>query len=83
MTIGGMFQTACNKCGGQGQRNSNPCGPCRGQKVAVENKTATVVIPAGINNGDTVRVKGSGGTGKLFSSFEFEIVKLTLLFFII
>ncbi len=53
----------CPQCNGRGKIIKNPCTTCRGKgKVRKTHKTK-VRIPAGINEGQTVRVRGEGSVG--------------------
>lgn len=56
-------QKICSKCGGKGSIIKNPCSKCHGGgRVSVE-KTITVSIPAGIDDGQTIRSAGQGHGG--------------------
>ncbi|MFD0738150.1 molecular chaperone DnaJ [Lysobacter koreensis] len=61
----GIFsmQQACPHCDGRGQSISNPCGDCRGQGRVERTKTLQVKIPAGVDNGDRIRLAGEGEAG--------------------
>ena len=61
----GIFsmQQGCPHCGGRGQTISNPCGDCHGQGRIEETKTLSVKIPAGVDNGDRIRLTGEGEAG--------------------
>ena len=61
----GIFsmQQGCPHCGGRGQTISNPCGDCHGQGRVEETKTLSVKIPAGVDNGDRIRLAGEGEAG--------------------
>lgn len=54
------IQQPCPTCGGSGQVISNPCGACHGQGRTQEEKKLQVKIPAGIDNGDRIRLTGEG-----------------------
>ena len=65
--MGGMsFQTTgvCDKCRGMGKIIKNPCDQCRGTGTQRENKKLTVTIPAGIDNGERIALRGMGCDGK-------------------
>jgi molecular chaperone DnaJ len=65
--MGGMsFQTAvtCDKCGGSGKIIKNPCQRCRASGFVKENKKLTVSIPAGIDDGERISLRGLGSDGK-------------------
>jgi len=61
----GIFsmQQACPHCGGRGQSISNPCADCHGQGRVERTKTLQVKIPAGVDNGDRIRLAGEGEAG--------------------
>lgn len=61
----GMFsvQQACPDCRGQGTIISNPCGQCGGQGRRQENRKLSVKIPAGVDQGDRIRLSGKGEAG--------------------
>lgn len=54
---------ACPNCGGTGQQVLSPCHDCSGQGRRVLNRSLTVEIPAGVNEGATLRVPGRGAAG--------------------
>ena len=56
-------QKTCPKCGGKGQIISNPCIKCSGSGRIRISKQISVDIPAGIDNGQTLRVSGQGDSG--------------------
>ena len=56
-------QTTCQKCGGTGKIVKNPCPTCRGKAKVRKNKKIMVNIPAGVDNGQAVRVSGEGSVG--------------------
>ncbi len=56
-------QQTCRDCGGQGQVIKNPCSNCRGQGRVQERKTLSVKVPAGVDNGDRIRLTGEGEAG--------------------
>ena len=61
----GIFtmQQGCPDCGGRGQAIRNPCRHCRGAGRVEDDKTLSVKIPAGVDNGDRVRLQGEGEAG--------------------
>lgn len=61
-TILGTFQTkaACSACGGEGKVPDQRCSTCRGDGVVRGKKTLTVHIPSGVENGNVLRVRGTG-----------------------
>lgn len=56
-------QQACPHCHGAGETISHPCSDCRGQGRRQESKKLSVKIPAGIDNGDRIRLTGEGEAG--------------------
>ena len=64
-TLFGTMQTEgpCEHCGGTGKIVKNPCKSCGGSGYSRLSKDLDVVIPAGINSGQQVRVKGKGERG--------------------
>jgi molecular chaperone DnaJ len=53
-------QQTCPTCHGKGKIIVDPCGDCRGQGVTRENKKLNVKVPAGVDNGDRIRLSGEG-----------------------
>src|SRR5262245_8749475 len=49
---------ACPHCGGRGQIVEHPCTDCRGAGRVVEERTLQVTIPAGIHDGQRIRLSG-------------------------
>ena len=54
----------CDVCGGDGRRPRDPCETCRGDGMVVERKRVEVEIPAGIAEGQRIRVSGRGHAGE-------------------
>jgi len=57
-------QQTCPHCNGQGKTISDPCGTCHGQGRVEERKTLSVKVPAGVDNGDRIRLSGEGEAGE-------------------
>lgn len=53
-------QQACPQCHGNGTIISDPCLDCGGQGRVRENKKLAVKIPAGVDEGDQIRLSGEG-----------------------
>ena len=53
-------QQTCSPCSGTGQIIKDKCRTCRGVGAVKENKTLSVNIPSGVDNGDKVRLSGEG-----------------------
>jgi molecular chaperone DnaJ len=64
-SILGQMVTAgpCTRCGGIGQIIASPCADCRGEGRRTEERTFTVDVPAGVDNGSTLRLSGRGAAG--------------------
>jgi len=58
------FSQVCSTCGGRGQVISSPCKKCRGTGVERRRRNVKVRIPAGVRDGQRIRVKGRGGAGR-------------------
>jgi molecular chaperone DnaJ len=54
---------ACPACGGSGRKIETPCKECRGAGRVFERRTVTVDIPAGIHDGQRIRMSGEGHAG--------------------
>lgn len=50
----------CNRCGGSGRVILSPCSKCRGRGLVEEEKKLSVKIPAGIDTGHRLRLRGEG-----------------------
>lgn len=61
----GVFaQTStCTECSGRGKTVEKVCKECKGQARVKNTKTITVKVPAGVNDGNTLRVQGEGEAG--------------------
>jgi len=55
--------TACPSCGGLGKTIASPCGLCEGQGRTIEQRTYSVEVPAGVDDGSTLRLTGRGAAG--------------------
>jgi molecular chaperone DnaJ len=53
----------CNRCGGEGRIPATPCERCGGAGRVTEERTWEVDIPAGIEDGQRVRISGAGHAG--------------------
>lgn len=65
--MGGMsFQskTTCEKCRGTGRFIKSPCQKCRGSGLERETRKLTVNIPAGIDDGERIALRGQGCEGR-------------------
>lgn len=55
--------TTCSQCGGKGKIIKTPCNTCKGKGKVRRTKRVTVKVPAGVNDGQSVRVRGEGNVG--------------------
>lgn len=64
-TILGVIQTkaACSACNGKGKTFKTRCNKCKGNGKIKVSKTITIDIPAGIDNGEQLRLSGKGEPG--------------------
>ena len=53
----------CTRCSGMGQVIMTPCGNCRGDGRVRARRTHSVDVPAGIRDGQTMRLTGRGDAG--------------------
>lgn len=58
------LQQTCPRCHGNGKMISDPCTSCKGQGRVEKNKTLSVKVPAGVDNGDRIRLSGEGEAGE-------------------
>jgi molecular chaperone DnaJ len=61
-TLFGVFSSIspCEKCEGEGKIIKTSCGECRGAGVITDVKKIKVEVPAGIDNGNQIRLSGKG-----------------------
>jgi molecular chaperone DnaJ len=65
MNQGGFaFSVPCPQCGGRGVVIEHACGTCRGTGAEMRNREVRVRVPAGIDDGSRIRVKGRGAPGR-------------------
>lgn len=58
------IQQTCPNCRGTGRVIAQPCGECRGQGRVKHTKTLSVKVPAGVDEGDQIRLAGEGEAGE-------------------
>jgi len=61
----GQIQTSrvCSRCGGEGKTYETPCSVCHGQGTVRQTRRLKVKIPAGVDDGQIVRLGGQGEAG--------------------
>lgn len=65
-TAFGTFQTqtTCDQCNGTGKEIKEKCDDCQGSGLRRETHSVKVTIPAGIEDGNQIRLQGQGNAGK-------------------
>lgn len=65
-TILGAMQVraVCDNCGGEGKTYAQKCRQCGGTGVVYENASLDIKIPAGIDDGESIRLSGQGEAGE-------------------
>ncbi len=58
------FSSPCRFCGGSGTVIEDPCGTCHGSGVERRPREIKVRIPAGVKDGQTIKLKGKGSPGR-------------------
>jgi len=63
--FGGMFRmvTTCPTCRGRGTLIKERCDGCHGQGTTIASRVVTIKIPAGVHEGQAVRIAGEGEAG--------------------
>lgn len=65
--LGGMAFSStvpCNRCQGKGKIISHPCKTCGGNGAVKKQKKVSVAVPAGIDEGQAISLRGQGNAGK-------------------
>jgi molecular chaperone DnaJ len=57
-------QQTCPSCRGTGKKIEQPCRDCHGRGRTQHTKTLAVKVPAGVDNGDRIRLSGEGEAGQ-------------------
>jgi molecular chaperone DnaJ len=58
------FSQPCTTCAGRGTVITDPCETCRGSGVVRRDREVKVRIPAGVDDGQRIRLKGRGAAGR-------------------
>jgi molecular chaperone DnaJ len=59
-----VTSVACARCSGTGDMIPNPCPECRGEGRSMRESSLTVEVPAGVDDGSTLRLADRGGAGQ-------------------
>jgi len=70
-----MVQT-CQRCGGEGNIIQTPCPECKGQGRETVSRKIKVKIPAGVDNGSSLRVRSEGEAGTAGKGDLYVIVEV-------
>ncbi len=63
--LGNMqVQAECDDCGGEGKTYDKKCSKCGGSGTFMDSVKLKIKIPAGINDGETIRLSGQGEAGE-------------------
>ncbi|XP_072273777.1 dnaJ homolog subfamily A member 3, mitochondrial isoform X2 [Pyxicephalus adspersus] len=65
-----VMRSTCRRCGGRGTTMTNPCLSCQGSGETKQKKTVTVPVPAGVEDGQTVRMPV--GRKEIFITFRVQ-----------
>jgi molecular chaperone DnaJ len=65
-SVGGAFtmNETCPACGGRGLVVDDPCPTCHGSGRGLSNRTISARIPAGVKDGQRIRIRGKGANGE-------------------
>ncbi len=58
-----LIERTCPTCGGQGRVIRNPCRVCQGAGTVQRERSLSVAIPAGVEDGTRIRLSGEGEAG--------------------
>lgn len=56
--------TECSRCGGRGYIIDSACAECRGRGTLERRRKISLVVPAGLDDGHTLRLRGEGDAGE-------------------
>ncbi|XP_075686564.1 dnaJ homolog subfamily A member 3, mitochondrial isoform X1 [Rhinoderma darwinii] len=65
-----VMRSTCRRCAGRGTTMTNPCFSCRGSGQTKQRKSVTVPVPAGVEDGQTVRMPV--GKKEIFITFRVQ-----------
>ena len=56
--------SVCPECGGEGYKPKTPCNVCKGEGRIKEKEDIKIVIPAGVDSNQIIKMKGKGEAGR-------------------
>lgn len=59
-----VTQSTCDKCGGKGTIVKEPCSKCHGNGKERRQRSININVPAGVDNGNVIPLRGQGDHGK-------------------
>ena len=74
----GVVEMACPECEGSGRVVEDPCDSCGGSGRILTASEVVIDIPAGVHDGDTVRVEGMGNAGTNAQASGDFVVRVSL-----
>ncbi len=72
------FAEPCTRCRGTGSIVESPCPTCHGSGQETRERTITVRIPAGVDDGQKIRLKGKGSPGERGAAAGDLLVSVTV-----
>lgn len=73
---GFYIQQRCSRCGGEGSIMQSPCTHCNGEGREKVTRKIKVKIPAGVDNGSNLRVRGEGEAGQAVHGDLYVIIEV-------
>lgn len=75
----GFFQLAqtCSRCQGEGSTIQTPCPDCHGEGRMKVTRKIKVKIPAGVDNGSNLRIRGEGEAGSVARGDLYVVIEVT------
>jgi molecular chaperone DnaJ len=73
---GFYIQQTCSRCGGEGSIIQSPCTHCNGEGRTKVTRKIKVRIPAGVDNGSNLRVRGEGEAGQVSHGDLYVIIEV-------
>ncbi|MFY9402662.1 MAG: molecular chaperone DnaJ [Candidatus Omnitrophota bacterium] len=74
---GFYIQQACQRCGGEGSIIQSPCSDCNGEGRSKVTRKIKVKIPAGVDTGSNLRVRGEGEAGQASRGDLYVVIEVT------